>query len=66
MTIRIQPLLIVHLFEEDARLLVKMFSQQRVFLETCFIETTVVSTNKSYFHNMLRVTYNTLRIFLKE
>jgi hypothetical protein len=44
----------------------KKISQQCVFLETCFIETTVVSTNRSYFHNMLRVTYNTLHTFLKE
>ena len=61
MTVRIQLLLIVHLFEEDARLLVKCFLQT-CFLEVCVLETNVVSTNRSYFHNMLHVTYNTLRI----
>ena len=44
----------------------KKNSQKCVFFETCFIETAVVSTNRSCFHNMLRVTYNTLRTFLKE
>ena len=41
------------------------------FLKTCFsrnvfIETTVVSTNKSHLRNMLRLTYNTLRTLFKE